>query len=41
MYSPYTTTNNFKMLYVYIDDIMGGLQASDLVILMEISQTTL
>ena len=29
------------MLYVYIDDIMGGLNASDLVVLMEVSQTTL
>ena len=35
------TTHNFKMLYVYIDDIMGGLHASDLVVLMEVSQTTL
>ena len=35
------TTHNFKMLYVYIDDIMGGLLASDLVVLMEVSQTTL
>ena len=29
------------MLYVYIDYIMGGLHASDLVVLMEVSQTTL
>ena len=28
------TTHNFKMLYVYIDDIMGGLHASDLVVLI-------
>ena len=35
------TTHNFKMFYVYIDDIMGGLHASDLVVLMEVSQTTL
>ena len=27
--------------HVYIDDIMGGLHASDLVVLMEVSQTTL
>ena len=35
------TTHNFKMLYVYIDDIMGGPHASHLVVLMEVSQTTL
>ena len=35
------TSHNFKMLYVYIDDIMSGLHASDLVVLMEVSQTTL
>ena len=29
------------MLYVYIDDTMGGLNTSDLVVLMEVSQTTL
>ena len=30
------------MLYVYIDDIVGGLHAaSDLVVLMKVSQTTL
>ena len=29
------------MLYFYMDDIMGGLHASDLVVLMEVSQTTL
>ena len=33
------STHNFKMLYVYIDDIMGD--ASDLVALMEVSQTTM
>ena len=27
------------MLYVLIDDIMSGLHASDLVVLMEVSQT--
>ena len=26
------TTHNFKMLHVYIDDIMGGLHASNLVV---------
>ena len=40
MYSPYAT-HNFKMLYGYIDDIMGGLHARDLVVVMEVSQTTL
>ena len=34
------TIHNFKC-YVYIDDSMGGLHASDLVVLMEVSQTTL
>ena len=33
--------SNFKMLLVYINDIMGGLNASDLVVLMEVSQSTL
>ena len=35
------TTHNFKMLYVYMADIMGGLHASDLVVLMYVSQTPL
>ena len=35
------TTHNFKMLSVYIDDITGGLHANDLLVLMEVSQTTL
>ena len=41
MYSPYVYYSLLKMFYVYIDDIMGGLHASDLVVLMEVSQTTL
>ena len=35
------TTHNFKMVCVYIDDIMGGIHASDLVVLIEVSLTTL
>ena len=35
------TTHNFKMVYVYINDIMGDLHASNLGVLIEVSQATL
>ena len=41
MYRPYVYYLYFKMLCVFIDDIMGGLHASDLVVLMDVSQTPL
>ena len=31
------TTHNFKMVYVYINDMMGDLHASNRVVLIEVS----
>ena len=35
------TVKNFEMLYLKKNDIMGGLNARDIVVLMEVSQITL